>query len=908
MPWPASPTRTTSLRRFGCEIRRRGIQVLNAHRLTPRSFLPQQLLSLLPLNSLRMLFGLAIAIGALLPHVSVWAQSPQTPTPSNLEQYLERLALDDLLDLHLGDQFTAAQTAADKELIGRRIVALHARQLGSGELSGDSLERSLDQLELVLQQVGQLRTDELDAVVIQARHQQAYELAVAWWENPSDNQARINAASALAGLEPRFAEQLARLKESEDKLQADLDNERREDESDRIIEAMGVVRTAYLRTLFYASWNDLYWSTTQTDVAQRAETCARAVARLSEFLEFDMERDGEAMDAESLALDVPLRARAALAMSLVERVRGDDPLADRWLSALDDELVAPEIRAEKEGESVLIALVVDRPTAALNLIAPKVDRMHAPAAVPQVRLGRTLARHGELRWAAGLPQADELRAMGYEILVRLRQFTLIDDLRAEFSSPPVRPHNFWLGWLVGHHQLAIAETTGNPEDFAQAAQLLAEARDMSGARSHLPSLGRLLFELGWAKYRSNQWSEATADLSQASDLLRTDDRDLAVEAAWLRALCFQQLAQSDPTQLDQAVSALQQISISYADHPKAAEARYLLARLQRQTGSSTRSIAALEAIPADDPNYVLARYELVTLKFDAWKNAAEADQANAYQALVNEANRFASLAVDDEFRDKRLRCFLLAAEASLASKRPTETERYLDQARGLSGQLSANHPSVSQYHFLLMQHHLANEQTASALTEARWLAEQADNPNYRKSGLVYVTRDLESRWEAADSETRKSLSAQAVPAYRTLVSLLGSDPATLRDERNARIAMQRLGIHSLNAGEHAEALRCYQSLAEVFPDDTTVLRHQGLAAYALQDWEVAMEAWGRLAAGLRSGSEPWFEARYYEIDCLRRVRPDDARKVWQQFRLLHPEVPFAQWRDRYATLAQNLGG
>lgn len=837
----------------------------------------------------------------------VTAQTTPSPQESDLEKYLEHLDLPDLLDLHLGDQFLTATSATDKELIGRRIVALHAKQLASGKLAGAALERSLDQLELVLQQVAQLRTDELDSVMLQARHQQAYESVVAWWEKSQDATLRAEAANALRNVEPKFIEQLAALKTREEGLQAQLDNERREDESDKIIEEMGLVRAAYLRTLFYAAWNDLYFATTQIDPT-RNEACMRGRARLSEFLEFEMERDGETMDAESLGLDVPLRARAALGMALLERVAGDDVLADRWLAALNAEVVAPEIRLEKEGESVLIALVVDRPTSALNLVAPMLDQVLPPAQVPHVRLGRTLARQGEIRFAAGADSADELRAMGYEILVRLRQFNLINDLRTEFPNPPVRAHNFWLGWMNGHQQLSLAEASGKPEDFATAATLLAQARDLPSARAHLPSLGRALFELGWSKYRANQFREATVDLAQASDLLKTDDRNLAVEAAWLRALCFQQMSETDPAMLDQAVSALQQITIGFADHPKATEARYQLAKLQRQTGSSTRSIASLEAIAPDDPNYLMARYELISLKHEAWKNAAADDKPTAYQNLSNEARRFASIAVDEEYRDKRLRACLLTAEAAQAEKKFSESQEWLDEARGLANQFSVNHPSVSQFHYLQLQQHLANEEPSAALSEARWLAEQADNPNYRKSGLVYVTRDLETRWEAADANQRKAISTEAVPAYRTLVSLMGDSADTLRNERNARVAMQRLGVHSLTAGDHAESLRCYRKLAEAFPDDATVLRNLGLASHALQDWEASLESWGRLAAGLRSGSEPWFEARYYEIDSLRRVRPDDAKKVWQQFKLLHPEVPFEAWRDRFNTLAQSLGG
>ncbi|MEZ6106499.1 MAG: hypothetical protein R3B96_10380 [Pirellulaceae bacterium] len=759
----------------------------------------------------------------------------------------------------------------------------------------------------MLNKVSQLRTPELDTIILQARHQQAYELTVAWWELPTDEERRATARASLARLEESFAEKLGRLEAEEETLQDQLDRERSEEQTEKLLNQAGAVRAAYLRALFYAAWNDLYLASTETNAATRTASCDRGRARLGEFLEFEYDRDSEGMDAESLALEVPLRARAALGMALIERVAGNDSIADQWLNALNDDSVVAAVRQEKEGESILLALIADRPIPALSLASKRLHSVTPPAQVPDVRLGRTLVRQGEMRLAAGGSHAEELRMMGYETLVRLRQFQLIDELRTEFPGQPPRAANFWMGWMLGHELLAKAEASGRAEDFAAAAEALARARELPEARAHLPSLGRALFELGWAEYRSDQLSTAVDDLEQATQLLRSDDRDLAVESAWLRAICFQQMAQDDPTQLDAAVAALQEITITFADHPKATEAKYQLARLQRQSGSSARSIAVLEAIGSSDPNYLMARFELVTLRYEAWKNAAETDKAEAYLALANEVRRFSTQAIDPELREKRLRDPARIG-SSLGFWQCLDLSTWLDQAENLASQFASSHGGVAQYHYLRMQQLLANEQAAAAQAEARWLAEQADDPTYRKSGLVYVTRELERRWEAANESQRPAISREAVPAYRTLVSLLGDSPTTLRNERNARVAAQRLGVHAFAAGDMAEALRVYEPLAAAFPTDSTALRGFGLAAYEQGAWDKAVEPWAKLAAGLQSGSAGWYEARYYELDCLRRLRPDDARKVWNQFQLLHPDIPFEPWRTRFQTLAQQLGG
>ena len=43
----------------------------------------------------------------------------------------------------------------------------------------------------------------------------------------------------------------------------------------------------------------------------------------------------------------------------------------------------------------------------------------------------------------------------------------------------------------------------------------------------------------------------------------------------------------------------------------------------------------------------------------------------------------------------------------------------------------------------------------------------------------------------------------------------------------------------------------------------------------------------------------WFEAKYHQIACLKRVDPETAKKVSKQFRFLYPDLGGAEWRPKF---------
>lgn len=839
---------------------------------------------------------------ALQASCIVFCALTTAPAQDRLSDYLQQIGLEELQAVHLETLFATAQ-GADRDRLAQLIIQNEGAALRSGRLESARLSRTLTRVEQVLALVPKLRSPDLESILLQARHQSASQSTSAWWDKVEDSSVRDAARRNLEDLEPRFVAQLATLKAEGERLQKEIDETVQEPRAEILGKSLAENRAAFLRTLFYAAWNDLCTATVLTEAAPRQLALERCRERFLEFLDLDPKEQLTEVDAESLDLAPPLRARAALGFTLASYLAGQDEEALRWSTALDDDSIVTEIREAKDGEIILLLLVTGNASRALEVARPLVDKMMPPAKVPDVRLARTLTRHGERFRRSQDNRGEELRALGYRTLARLRQFTLIDQILAEYEAPTPNPTDLWLGWLVGHQALAAAESSGKKEDFQLAAQELERAIDLPGATTDPGTLGRVQLELGWARYRGEAYAAAAESFEIALTTLRNLDRDLAVEAAWMRALAFQKLADTEPSRARDAVDAFQRVVLEFADHPKADEARYQIARLERGSGDNARSLSVLEAIGPDDPNYRLARFEIVSLRFENWKRqpADSPERTTAYDELLTEVRRFETLAEASDV-ERRLRVSLLAVEAALGTNRLDDATARLKVTGPISDTLPASSPTAAQHHYLAMTLAARQDRPADVLQEARWLADKAETPAYRQAGAIQVTRDLEARWTAANATERQAISTEAIPYYQTLVAALGSDTAALQASKNARVANARLGFHLATISRHAEAIASFQRLTNAFPDDVVALRSLGLSLSAEQRWEEAVEPWSRLVAGLPSGSEGWYEARFHELDALRRVRLEDAKKVWKQFQVLHPKIAYEPWNTRFAEL------
>ena len=134
-----------------------------------------------------------------------------------------------------------------------------------------------------------------------------------------------------------------------------------------------------------------------------------------------------------------------------------------------------------------------------------------------------------------------------------------------------------------------------------------------------------------------------------------------------------------------------------------------------------------------------------------------------------------------------------------------------------------------------------------------------------------MTQHLETKFSETPEAQQDKVAGELVLLYQELVTILGTDTKTLATNRNARVALYKLGVHQFALEQNAAAAETFNHLVNTFPDNQTYLRYLGLSEYRNKNYSTCVESWGKILRGLESGTEPWFEARYYELDSLRRL-------------------------------------
>jgi len=252
-----------------------------------------------------------------------------------------------------------------------------------------------------------------------------------------------------------------------------------------------------------------------------------------------------------------------------------------------------------------------------------------------------------------------------------------------------------------------------------------------------------------------------------------------------------------------------------------------------------------------------------------------------------------------------VKCCLLAAEVALASAgddSATVAAAYLDQASALVDRLPASDSLVADYHYRRMQLAGARKQEPQKLEEARWLVQHAAGSAYELTALVVVARAADEGVERSTGDGRTEAQQNAFQVYQRLVQRLGTSLAVLQSSQNARVSLSRLADYAGQLRQYRDAANWLDALVDAFPTDRDYLRRSGLAHFHAEEFETSLNRWRALLAGLPNAAEGWYEAKYYQLLCLKQTDPDTARKVWDQFQLLDPQLGPPAWRDKFRAL------
>ncbi len=844
----------------------------------------------------------------LLSGMLAWTRPARADDEEALERFLARLGLADLQIVHLEkslDSPTLTQPA--RQRLAERLADLYAERLmkvsDDPARYGDLTQR----IDALLAKFPQANTASLRVMLLQADYHRAEGQIAQWFADPTKQSALDDARETLQTIAPQLDQYQHGLNSQIEALYIEI--EKLSDTDPELIAKENEARrlqAIWGRASYFAGWSNYYLGLAKNagDTEYR-----RASEIFRKVLAVDDASYGQ-LDAASLSLEVPWRARAVIGLGLVETSLGNLDASRALFAALEHPSTPPEIIDQASYWRAQGMINAGRWSELREFAQEYVGRLSGNPTQGKVSLCAALVRTGFGPSSRSKPdQGQELGMLGITGLARLGQYNAVQQLIDQYDIQIDDGDGFFLQWMRGRQRFTEAQKSKQPADYLAAAQILLSALKQPDAAPQVLAAGQCRYELGWCYYRAGDFEAAARQFQQAATSLKATGASEAVNAAWMAFVAYQQLAEKQPRFVSSAIDVLQGIKRDFPRHEYAQNADYYIARIQRAAGSPMESIRQLNSIPATDPNYLTARYDLSVLLHQQWSESETTrEKSAAFDGLRQAADEYLRAAGAQGDKEKRLRVMLLVVAAAVGGN-PANAElaaEWLAKASSLADVLLDGSAAKAEFHYRQLQTARLNKDGEAALSHAKWLAEHAGGTAYEMPALIEVSREATRQLENASDANRRDLQNEAHSVYTRLVGRLGASAETLKSQKNARVALARLAEYAYATERYEEAAQHLALLLSVDPKNEEFLRLAGLANFQAGQYELALGPWRTLAQGLSRGSDNWFEAKYYQIASLIETDATQARKTFENFKLFYPEYGPEPWRDKFELLARRL--
>ncbi len=844
---------------------------------------------------LRYPLALCLLTGWLAATSSVQAAAP-AEDETRFEQFLTRLGLVELQTLYEEQQLESASNDEDRKRIALRLADSYATELIANAADKPKYDGILARIDKLTAKVPSAKTPALEVMLLQADYQRAEQL-ISGSQSPGAAAASRNEAAAILGrIAPPLDQRRRELNAALERLQAEIDKlpdgdarETASAEYSRILAVAG-------RATYFLAWSGYY----AARLAPAAETRSR-MEKAAELFRgiLALESDYSEVQADGLGLDSVWRARALVGLGLCEAGLGNVKGSAKCFDLLEQSGASPEIRELLpyfRFESLIVGRQYD---AALQFAQQRVASFTGSATQGKVSFCVSLIRAAFGDPPVPAPQSQELVKLGLTGLSKLRQTQIVRELLEQYSIDPGVAGGFYLRWARGQGLFEKAERSRAPEDYQAALKELSDALADEQAKQDVGSAAQCRFIAAWCAYRLNDLEAAARNFEQSVAGLQAAKQESAVQAAWMAFVSYAGLAKKQARFNASAIAALDVVKREFPEHEYAKRADYYLGKLQSQLMSPEESLARLEATPPDSPNYLNARSDIVLMLHRKWSGAtADAKQPLAAQTL-GAVDKYLAAAAKEADVERRVRACLIGADVSMQLGDAPRARGYLDQAAPLVKSLPAKSVAAAEYHYRRLQDAGVSSDSKQRREHADWLAANAAGTPYEMPGLVASAKAAESAWKTASEADKAAAEAEMVRLFRRLGELLGSSTEVLQRDKNAQVVQSKLAGFAFDAGRFDEASQHLDRLVAAFPNNKDYLRRAGLATFKAGKYEPSLNAWRTLLAGLDKNTESWFEAKYYQLACLFRSDAAKARPVWEQFKLLYPDMGPPKWRERF---------
>jgi tetratricopeptide (TPR) repeat protein len=830
----------------------------------------------------------AVTVALLAAAGPAAKKEPRRSDFDRLDAYLQRLGLFELQVRNLEREL--ARHGSDEEATAEHLVEIFAnRRLTTTDAAAlADLDR---RLEALLKQYPKAQTPAIEVILLEGDYNRAEARALKWVDEPdriADRDAALAILDRVVPAVDTIRDTLLReVTEGTKQMEKMADGGRRNTLENHL---QGVAEVAG-RATYFSGWANYYRNLIKPmglrgdDGFKAARTCFRKLLGVE---------DGAEPTTDTLELESQAQARLALGMGLAELSCGNPTTSHAFFEALRSKDVHASVRGWADYWEVWALLRAGRTPQAREQAEKAINRFTPDDTAEKGLFCKLLIQAGDTD-----AQARALGALGIRGLLRMQRIDLARQLMQKYhveDDGSITPAGLW---ILGQLRLEKAEANKARADYEAAAQAFQAVLSTPGIDQEPRLAAESRFALGCSHYRTGDYAQALDELKRAAKELATSRAATAPDAAWMVALTMLKIASTEGKDLAPAIAAFRAFQQQYPDHPNTRMIDSLVAQLNKDSAPADKT-------PGTDPPAPADRLEALRRSSRRWQALdTDARRKSALPAAIRrDVDEFLNSPESAGKPESTFEVLLMSATLAMRTE-PADLARAradLTKAEPIASSLGEDSSLLTEFHLAQLQLAAAGGDATAARAQAQWLVEHRKGTDTEKVALSALARLADEAAAKAAPADRDARVAEAFEAFRRLVEVMGDTPESLRSDRNALVASSRLAQHALDSGHPELASRQLDKLLRAYPTDATYLRRAGLAHFAAGQHERALECWRLLVAGLSPDSDPWFEAKYYQLASLSHLDPTRARAALDQFKLLHPDLGPERWRNKLRAL------
>jgi len=414
----------------------------------------------------------------------------------------------------------------------------------------------------------------------------------------------------------------------------------------------------------------------------------------------------------------------------------------------------------------------------------------------------------------------------------------------------------------------------------------------------------LAFTRGSLQLRSRQYDVAAIAFGELAE--KFPDNRRAAEASLLRAYALGQVYQKrrSRSRREAYEQALEQHRQTFADHPTAASATWMLAQLEEQRLQTSVALKLYQSIPADhqrgqEARAAIARcYEKILARLRSLNQPEEAWRRQAVEELERFLPAEGSKLTETQFEIAvtLARIHLQAEQPDFAAADAALARVFQQFPAERSTQVS---PQLKAILAKAMQLRVVSLAGQNRLQEAGDLLNKLSETS--PDEMLQILNGLAQLVELADNDVRKELGVlqlQAVEALERRRDELSASQARRLDECHAQAYIATDQID--------EAVSLYSQLQKRFPKDRELPLNLGRVLVQCGTKSCltrAQKIWRAVEAKQRAGQPDWLEARYYRaLINFETGEYDTCHKLLGVTAQLYPELGGHELKAKFEAL------